>query len=535
MRLFGFEISRAKQPDLPAFALPENVDGAHEATSAGGAFASYLNLEGSAKNEADLILKYRDMLQHPECDLAVENIIQEAIITNQSQSPVTLDLTETKLSSSIQNKFVDEFDFLLTLLDFKNSAYDIFRRWYTEGRLYYHIMIDPNDIGAGIQELRALDSMKIKKIRELKSKEKSKSSKFYLPEFNEYFVYNEQGLHNNASQGIKIANDSIIHVNSGLMNSNRTQILSYLHKAIKPLNQLVMLEDAVVIYRIARAPERRIFYIDVGNLPKVKAEQYLRDIMTRYKNKLVYDAATGDVQDNRRHQSMMEDYWLPRREGGRGTEITTLPGGQNLGEMEDVEYFKKKLYQAMNVPLSRLEADTPFQLGRASEISRDELKFSRFIDKIRTKFSSLFLQVLEKQVVLKNITTIEEFSEFKHKIKFDFAKDNHFTELKEAELLQDRLNILRDMEEYTGKYYSKEYIRRNVLRQTDDDIKRIDKEIEAEKATDTDSDGDGIDDRDFGGGGFDFQSKDKPQEPEVEPSEPQYLTTNKFLKLEKVG
>ena len=530
MKLFGFNIERVKQPDLPAFALPENLDGAHEATSAGGAFASYLNLEGTAKNEAELIFKYRDMLHHPECDLAVENIIQEAIITNQSQTPVSVDLSHTKLSDSIQNKINDEFDHLINLFDFKNSAYDIFRRWYTEGRIYYHVMIDPNDTGAGIQEIRALDATKIKKVREL---EKTNRKVFALPKFNEYYVYNESGLHNNASQGIKVASDSILYCTSGIMNSSKTMVLSYLHKAIKPLNQLTMLEDAVVIYRIARAPERRIFYIDVGNLPKIKAEQYLRDIMTRYKNKLVYDAATGDVQDNRRHQSMMEDYWLPRREGGRGTEITTLPGGQNLGEMEDVEYFKKKLYQAMNVPLSRLEADTPFQLGRASEISRDELKFSRFIDKLRNKFSLLFLQSLEKQLVLKNITTVEEFQELKHKIKFDFAKDNHFTELKEAELLQDRLNILRDIEEYSGKYYSKEYIRRNVLRQTDDDIKRIDKEIAAEKPEEPEDGEEGGED-DFGGGGFDFQSKDKPKEPEEETSKPEFLA-NKFLKLEKLG
>jgi hypothetical protein len=369
MKLFGFNIERDKTANLPAFALPENADGAHEATSAGGAFASYLNMEGTSKSEADLILKYRDMLQHPECDLAVENIIQEAIVTSQNNFPVSIDLSKSKLSETLQDKIMLEFTTILNLLDFKNLGYDIFRRWYTEGRLYYHIMIDPKDIQAGIQELRLLDNLKTKKVREL-IPESGDLTETLVPRFEEYYVYNERGLVTPDAGGLRVAPDSIIHSTSGIMNPNKSMVLSYLHKAIKPLNQLTMLEDAVVIYRIARAPERRIFYIDVGNLPKVKAEQYLRDIMTRYKNKLVYDAATGDVQDNRRHQSMMEDYWLPRREGGRGTEITTLPGGQNLGEMEDVEYFKKKLYQAMNVPLSRLEADTPFQLGRASEISR---------------------------------------------------------------------------------------------------------------------------------------------------------------------
>ena len=506
MKLFGFNIERAKDPDIPAFALPENTDGAIEATSAGGAFASYLDLEGTAKSEADLILKYREMLQHPECDLAVENILQESIITSQSLAPVSIDLSASKLSDQLQNKIADEFSSLLNLLDFHNKGYDIFRRWYIEGRLYYHVMINPKDVQAGIQELRALDSLKIKKVRELQQPNND-ITKFIPPTYNEYFVYNEKGIAVPSATGIKIAPDSIVHCHSGLMNSQKTFVLSFLHKAIKPLNQLSMLEDAVVIYRIARAPERRIFYIDVGNLPKIKAEQYLRDIMTRYKNKLVYDASTGDIQDNRRHQSMMEDYWLPRREGGRGTEITTLPGGQNLGEMEDVEYFKKKLYQAMNVPLSRLEADTPFQLGRASEISRDELKFSRFIDKLRNKFSSLFYQCLEKQLILKNITTAEEWPVLKDTIRFDFAKDNHFTELKEAELLQDRLNILRDIEEYKGKYYSKDYIRRFVLRQTDEEIQMIDDQIEQEKGSEGEDDGE-----------MDFQSTTEPSNTDNDPS-----------------
>ena len=524
MRLFGFNIERAKKPDLPAFALPENLDGAHEATTAGGAFASYLNMEGTAKSEADLILKYRDMLQHPECDLAVENIIQEAIVSSMNDFPVSIDLSKTKLSEKLQDKIMEEFHNILNMLDFKNLGYDIFRRWYTEGRLYYHVMIDPKDTQAGIQELRLLDNLKIKKVRE-KLVDKAQAENVLVPKYEEYYIYNEKGLMNGEATGLRVAPDSILHCTSGLMNTNKTMVYSYLHKAIKPLNQLTMLEDAVVIYRIARAPERRIFYIDVGNLPKLKAEQYLKDIMTRYKNKLVYDAATGDVQDNRRHQSMMEDYWLPRREGGRGTEITTLPGGQNLGEMEDIEYFKKKLYQAMNVPLSRLEADTPFQLGRASEISRDELKFSRFIDKLRTKFAGIFYQALEKQLVLKNITTLEEWPALKTNIHFDFNRDNHFTELKEAELMQERLNLLRDAEEYTGKYFSKEYIRRNILRQSDEDIDREDERMEAE----------GGDEGDEGGEDeFDFQSTGEPSKRIDNPSHPIFLENN-IMKGQRYG
>ena len=528
MKLFGFTIERTKNLEIPAFALPENQDGAVEATSAGGAFASYLDMTGTAKSETDLIIKYREMTQHPECDLGIENIIQEAIVTGGEEDIVSLDLSKTGLSDSLQKKISNEFNHISNLLDFKNLGYDIFRRWYVEGRLFYHVMIDPSDVQAGIQELRSLDSLKIKKVREIKSQQDQRSSnknELILPEYNEYFLYNPKGLATASTGGIKIATDSIIYCHSGVMNQNKTMIHSYLHKAIKPLNQLTMLEDAVVIYRIARAPERRIFYIDVGNLPKLKAEQYLRDIMTRYKNKMVYDASTGDVQDNRRHQSMMEDYWLPRREGGRGTEISTLPGGQNLGEMEDVEYFKKKLYQSMNVPLSRLEADTPFQLGRASEISRDELKFSRFIDKLRNKFSHLFMQCLEKQLVLKNITSAEEWPELRQNINIVFARDNHFTELKEAELMQERLNLIRDIDEYKGQYYSKEWIRKNILRQSDEEIRREDEQIELEKEVDgmdTDSDIDGMD----------FSSVDDPKE---EPEKPVFMPEELLTTIKNTG
>ena len=481
MKLFGFNIERDKRPDLPALAFPENEEGAIEATSAGGAFASYIDMEASAKTEADLIMKYREMIEHPECDMAVENILQEAIITNQNRNPVELDLTETGLSKGLQDRVDNEFDGILKMLDFNNQAYDIFKRWYVEGRIYYHVMIDPKKPQQGIQELRLIDSLKIKKVREVKPDPRQTPATFKLPKYSEYYLFNDKGLLTPSQMGVKVAKDSVIMAHSGIMTKDKKYVISHLHKAIKGLNQLRMLEDAVVIYRIARAPERRIFYIDVGNLPKMKAEQYLKDIMTRYKNKLVYDAATGDIKDDRRHQSMLEDYWLPRREGGRGTEISTLPGGQNLGEMEDVDYFRRKLYQSLNVPLSRLEADTPFVLGRASEISRDELKFSRFIDRIRLRFSHLFYSTLEKQLILKNVIHTSEWPKLRETIKFNYALDNHFAELKSQELMTDRFNMMRDVEELVGTYLSKQYVKDNILRHTPDEQKKIEKEIEKEK------------------------------------------------------
>jgi len=489
MKLFGFNIERDKQPDLPALSFPENQEGAIEATSAGGAFASYLDLEAVAKTDADLIMKYREMAEHPECDMAIENIIQEAIVTNQSRNPVDLDLTHTDLSKNLQDRISEEFDIILKLLDFNNQAYDIFKRWYIEGRIFYHVMVDPKEIDKGIQELRLIDSFKIKKVRQIIPDTQAAPGVFKLPQFEEYYLFNEKGLVTPSQMGVKVAPDSMIMAHSGIMTRDKKFVVSHLHKAIKGLNQLRMLEDAVVIYRIARAPERRIFYIDVGNLPKQKAEQYLKDIMTRYKNKLVYDASSGEIKDDRRHQSMLEDYWLPRREGGRGTEISTLPGGQNLGEMEDVDYFRRKLYQSLNVPLSRLEADTPFVLGRASEISRDELKFSRFIDRIRIRFSHLFFQIMEKQLILKNVIHTSEWPKLKETIRFNYAMDNHFAELKEQELMADRFNMMRDAEDLVGNYYSKQFVKDRILRLTPEEQKRIEKEIKKEEK-EAESDGD---------------------------------------------
>ncbi len=489
MKLFGFNIERERKPDLPALSFPENQEGAIEATSAGGAFASYLDLEAVAKTDADLIMKYREMAEHPECDMAIENIIQEAIVTNQSRNPVDLDLTHTDLSKNLQDRISEEFDIILKLLDFNNQAYDIFKRWYIEGRIFYHVMVDPKEIDKGIQELRLIDSFKIKKVRQIIPDTQAAPGVFKLPQFEEYYLFNEKGLVTPSQMGVKVAPDSMIMAHSGIMTRDKKFVVSHLHKAIKGLNQLRMLEDAVVIYRIARAPERRIFYIDVGNLPKQKAEQYLKDIMTRYKNKLVYDASSGEIKDDRRHQSMLEDYWLPRREGGRGTEISTLPGGQNLGEMEDVDYFRRKLYQSLNVPLSRLEADTPFVLGRASEISRDELKFSRFIDRIRIRFSHLFFQIMEKQLILKNVIHTSEWTKLKETIRFNYAMDNHFAELKEQELMADRFNMMRDAEDLVGNYYSKQFVKDRILRLTPEEQKRIEKEIKKEEK-EAESDGD---------------------------------------------
>ena len=481
--IFGFKIERKSQgavdANVPAFTMPENDDGSMMVSGA-GAYGTSLDLDGQYKNEIDLILKYRDMAQSSDCEIAIDNIINEAIVIEDSRNPVDIILDRTNLSDGIKKKVTNEFHTVLDLLNFNNFGYDIFRRWYVEGKLYYHIMIDENNPQLGIVELRSLDATKIKKIKQIKQKDTANPKQKEVS-LEQMFNYNESGLGNRTSDGILISGDSIAYATSGLLNPTKTGVLSYLHKAIKPLNQLRMVEDAIVIYRISRAPERRIFYIDVGNLPKLKAEQYIRDIMTRYKNRLVYDSTTGEVKDDRRHQSMLEDYWLPRREGGRGTEITTLPGGENLGQLEDVEYFQKKLYKAMHVPVSRLEADSGFSLGRESEITRDELLFSKFIGKLQTRFSLLFGEILEKQLILKNVITSEEWSAIKDKVHYKFEKDHYYSEFKHQETLTQRVDLARNMEDYVGNYYSREFFRKNVLRQTDEDIKREDEQIKKEK------------------------------------------------------
>jgi hypothetical protein len=498
MQLFGFEIKRKNEENknIRSFAEPNNEDGAVSVSAAGGAVSSFIDLEGTAKSEAELVQKYRTMMQQPEVQMAVDDIVNEAINITFDQKAVECVTDDLELPDNIKRRIREEFDNVIKLLDFSNYGYDIFSKWYVDGRLNYHLMIDEKQPKKGIQELRYIDPRKIRKIREFDRDRRDTTGNNALLKVikNEYYIYNDKGFNNvasaNVSQGydlnsanstgLRIAKDSIINCNSGILNENSTLVLSHLHKAYKPLNQLRIMEDAVVIYRISRAPERRIFYIDVGNLPKMKAEQYLRDMMTKHKNRTVYDMSTGEVKDDRRHMSMTDDFWLPRREGGRGTEITTLPGGQNLGELEDVEYFQKRLYKSLNVPISRLESDAGFSLGRASEISRDEVKFSKFVRRLRGRFSILFDKILEKQLILKGVIAPEEWASIQSNLRYDFMTDNHFEELKKSEVLQNRLQILRDIDEYKGEYYSKEWIRKNVLYMTESEIEEVDKQISEE-------------------------------------------------------
>ena len=492
IELFGFTIGRTQKEqeakDKVSFALPSLEDGSLDISGpAGGAYGTYLDMDGAAKNESDLIRKYRQMALFPEAELAVDDIVNEAVVADREQNPVNINLSNVNLSLDIKDKILENFHEVINLLNFNETGYDTFKKWYVDGRIYYHIIIDQSNPKRGILELRPIDALKIKKIRQIIPPREGYDSPT-MPKVEEYFMFNELGIDakygsSSASNHIKIAPDSIAYCHSGLLSEDKKLVLSYLHKAIKPLNQLRMIEDAVVIYRISRAPERRIFYIDVGNLPKMKAEQYLRDIMTRYKNKMVYDASTGEVRDDRRHQSMLEDYWLPRREGGRGTEITTLPGGENLGELADIEYFQKKMYKALNVPSSRLEQESGFTLGRAQEISRDEVKFSRFVERLRGRFNNLFHTCLEKQLILKGILTLNDWRSVSKNIHYEWQTDSHFAELKEAEMLQERLNLLQSMnfaDEIVGNFYSKDYIRKRILKQTQEEIDQMDREIEQE-------------------------------------------------------
>ena len=500
MELFGFSIKRKQDENknIPSFVQANEEDGSVNIAATGTGVSSFLDMDGTAKSEAELVQKYRTMLQQPEVSQAVDDIVNEAICITFDQKVVECVTDDVDLSDGVKKKIREEFDNILKLLDFSNTGYETFQKWYVDGRINYHVMIDTTAPRKGIQELRYIDPRKIRKVREFESENVGGGgeNKFVTKKVkNEYYIYSEKGFNNlsgtsgaqqqigsnnQATQGLKIAKDSIVNANSGMLNETSTLVLSHLHKAYKPLNQLRMMEDAVVIYRISRAPERRIFYIDVGNLPKLKAEQYLRDMMVKHKNRLVYDMATGDVKDDRRHMSMTDDFWLPRREGGRGTEITTLPGGQNLGELDDVLYFQKRLYKALNVPISRMESDTGFSLGRASEISRDEIKFSKFVNRLRSRFSTLFDRLLEKQLILKGIITPEEWPDIQAMLRYDFMSDNHFEELKSSEMLRERLGILRDIDEYVGKYYSGNWVRKNVLQMTEDEIEEMNKEIEEE-------------------------------------------------------
>jgi hypothetical protein len=493
MKLFGFEFKRDEPTDpAPSFAPKEADDGA-VIVAAGGAYGTYIDLDGTVRTEAELVTKYREMSLQPEIDTAVDEIVNESLSVDE-ETMVSINLDDIdNLPERVKKAIREEFDTTLKLLNFNNQGYEIYRRWYIDGRLYYHAIIDKDNPSEGLRELRYVDPRKIRKVREIGKKRSVGSqdgSQALIPKVqNEYYIYNDKGFNYGnkvvgpSTTGMKIAKDSVVHVTSGLTDTQGTMVLSYLHKAIKPLNQLRTLEDSLIIYRLARAPERRIWYIDVGNLPKMKAEQYVRDIMIKHKNRLIYDASTGEVRDDRKFMTMLEDYWLPRREGGRGTEVTTLPGGQTLGEMDDVLYFQKKLYQTLNVPVNRLNSDALFSIGRATEVTRDELKFYKFIVRLRGRFSALFNQILEKQLVLKGIMSIEEWQQIANEIKYDFARDNYFTELKDAEIIQNRANLMMTLEQggLIGKYYSHAWARRQILRQTDQDIEEQDEQISEEQ------------------------------------------------------
>ena len=489
-QLFGYSLERAKKDRNkgPSFVRPESDDAATP-VAGGGYFGTAIDLDGTFKDENDLIRRYRSMSIHPECDRAIDDVVNEAIAGEIDDVPVEVELSNLKVGSGVKKQIREEFNNVLRLLKFDTRAYDIFRRWYIDGKIYYHKMIDPANPRAGITELRYIDPRKIRKVVEMERKKDRNSidprtmEAQIAPKTAEYYVYNPKGMRAGMeTSGIKIAPDAIAFSHSGLKDMNKNVIMSHLHKAIKALNQLRMIEDSLVIYRLSRAPERRIFYIDVGNLPKQKAEQYLREVMSRYRNKLVYNADTGEIRDDRKFMSMLEDFWLPRREGGRGTEITTLPGGQNLGELEDVKYFQKKLYRALNVPESRLESESSFNLGRAAEITRDEVKFQKFVTRLRKKFSELLHDLLKTQLILKGIISLEEWEDMSEHIQYDFIADNFFAELKEKEMLTERLNLVTSMDPFAGRYFSLEYIRRQILRHTDAEMKEIDKQMEKEIA-----------------------------------------------------
>ena len=479
--LFGFEIRRKQEKNLPSVVAPSPDDGSTVTSSvnAGAYYSMVVDLEGIVKNENDLIRRYREVAQYPDCDTAIDDIVNESIVVEEDSEAVKIITDNVKVSDTIKKRIREEFQNVLSLLRFSEKGHDLFRTWYIDGRLYFHILIDQNNPRNGIVELRPIDPRKIRRIKHVK-KDKNKKGIEVVIGVEEYYIYNDKGISEQTTQGVRLTLDSVLYCGSGMVDLNTGMMLSYLHKAIKPVNQLKMIEDAVVIYRISRAPERRIFYVDVGNLPKVKAEQYVNDLMNRYKNKIVYDANTGEVRDDRKHMSMLEDFWMPRREGGKGTEITTLPGGQNLGDIQDIQYFQTKLYQSLNVPTSRLQADNGFTLGRSTDSSRDELKFTKYIARLRKKFSGLFNDALKIQLIAKGIIREDEWEILKKDIRYDFMKDNAFAELKDTELLNNRLQALQMIEPYIGKFYSVDWVKKHVLRMSEDQVEDIQKEIDKE-------------------------------------------------------
>lgn len=484
--IFGFEITRKSEKEeakkQKSFVAPLEDDGSSYVQASGGHFGQYVDLSGTegAKSEADLIRRYRDIAQNPECDAAIEDIVNESIVSDSSSAPVELVTDDLDFPENIKKTIREEFENVVSLLQFNHYGHEIFRRWYVDGRLFYHIIVDEKNPKKGILELRSIDPTRIRKVKEIEKEKDPATGAELIKAIKEYYLYQDTTLTAN-NQGLKISNDAIQYTTSGLLDPSRTKVLSYLHKAIKPVNQLRMMEDSLVIYRLSRAPERRIFYIDVGNLPKGKAEEYLKNVMQQYRNKLVYDANTGEVKDDRKHMSLLEDFWLPRREGGRGTEISTLPGGENLGQIDDIIYFQKKLYKSLNVPVNRLEQEAQFSLGRSTEISRDEVKFQKFVNRLRKKFSWLFLDILKTQLILKGIITEQDWKSIREDIVVDFIKDSAFSELKDAELVRERVQLLTELDQYVGQYYSMEWVRKNILMQSDEDIEQMKEQIETER------------------------------------------------------
>ena len=482
--LFGFEIKRKKdtsQEKLQSIVPPTDQDGAGYVTAAGAHYGTYVNLGGEdhAKDNLQNIRQYRAVATHPEVDAAIEDIVNESVISGEGESSISLTMDKVEgLSESLKKQINEEFDNVVSMLNFNDLGHDIFRRWYVDGRIYHHLVVDEKNLKLGIQEIRPVDATKIRKVKEVKKKKDPVTGASLIDNVNEFYIYQEKP--GGTNQGVKLSTDSISYVTSGLLDVDRKRVVSHLHKALKPINQLRMMEDSLVIYRLARAPERRIFYIDVGNLPRGKAETYMKDIMARYRNKLVYDADTGKIRDDRKHMSMLEDFWLPRREGGRGTEISTLPGGENLGQIDDIVYFQKRLYRSLNVPINRLEQEAQFSLGRSTEISRDEVKFQKFVDRLRNRFGMLFTEILKKQLIMKGLITEEDWDQWKNDISIDYIRDNHFTELKDAELLANRLQTLDQVQQYVGEFFSKEYVMKNILMLDDDGMKQMKDQIAKE-------------------------------------------------------
>ncbi len=473
-KLFGFEIKRASKESekLQSIVPQRDDDGAGYASAGAGHFGQYVNIDGDdSKDNYQMIMKYRGVAMHPEVDAAIEDIVNESVVHGEMEQPVDVNMDQLEQPDKIKKTIKEEFDNIVAMLNFNELGHDIFRRWYIDGRLYHHLVVDENNLKSGIQEIRPIDASRMRKIKQVKKKKDQETGANLVVKTDEYYIYQEKPGQTNS--GIKLSLDSVSYITSGMLDESRKKVISFLHKALKPINQLRMMEDSLVIYRLARAPERRIFYVDVGNLPSGKAEEYMKSIMARYRNKLVYDAKTGQIRDDRKHMSMLEDFWMPRREGGRGTEVTSLPGGENLGQIDDILYFQKRLYRALNVPINRLEPEAQFNLGRATEISRDELKFQKFIDRLRSRFSHLFYGILKTQLILKGIITEEDWNKIKNDLQIDYVRDNHFKELKDAEIMRERIQTLDQMANYIGDYFSKEWVMKNVLMFSDEDIEKM--------------------------------------------------------------